>query len=410
MSISVDSVDNIRKNSHILDVYVKDKLIGTIKKARDDEDVVYIFQYNKDAKFNDFVSLIMPVREKPYEYKGRLHPVFQQNLPEGVQLSMLLERFGKLVMDEDMVLLGMTGAQAIGRVKVVPHGFDLHWNDLPVVDIEQIAAEKDTSITMNHLLEFCAPIQGVSGHMPKALVSDKIALKTSGFIIKTETEQFEGATLSEALCQQAAMNANMPVAEGMLSADGRVLASKRFDVEGFEDLCSVAGLDTSRKNRGDLRRVLEIVKAVSSGASDDIRTVLKWHILNMAVGNSEGHLKNLGFVYTTASGKTVTRLAPLYDILSTVSFDHLKNDLPAMTLDGVRTWEIGAEFERIASDFGVKAEEISKMKAEVASAVDALIEDTSIAINTFPHFAACGNAMLEVLDAQRPANIQSPRG
>jgi len=400
-------IDNIRKNSHILDVYVNNKLVGNIKKMLKNDDIVYVFTYNKKAKFNDFVSLIMPVRDKPYEYKGRLHPIFQQNLPEGVQLNMLLERFGKIVMDEDMVLLGMTGAQSIGRVKVVPHGFDLNWNNLPVVDVNQLTIDKNISITINHLLEICAPIQGVSGQMPKALCNDKIALKTSGFIIKTETDQFKGAMISEALCQQAAANAGLKVAEGMLSEDGSILVSKRFDEDGFEDMCSVAGFNANQKNRGDLRRVLEIIRNVSSNPNEDILSVLKWHIFNMTIGNSEGHMKNLGFVYTTASGKPVTRLAPFYDILSTVSFNHLRNDLPAMTLDGVRTWEIGQEFRKIANDYGVSSKTIDRMINEVNEAMEPLIEDISSAIQHFPKFAECGKNMLEVLGVN-PSDINVP--
>lgn len=390
-----DIIDRIRKNSKILDVYVGDKLVGNItKRLSDDQNsILYRFTYNKQAKAADFVSLTMPVRDKPWDYKDRLHPVFQQNLPEGAQLSLMLQRFGKIVMDEDMVLLGMTGAQSIGRVKVVPHGFERHWNDLPSVDMAELKGMNDTKKYVLGLLDIYAPTQGVCGQMPKVLADAKMALKTDRYIIKTETDEYAGAAISEALCQQAAMNTGMKVASGMLSEDGLILASERFDVDGFEDMCSVLGMDCHRKMQGGIEKIARAINAFSTDPKDDLRTLFKWHIFNMAAGNSESHLKNLGFVYD----KTSTRIAPLYDMLSTRAFDNLRHDLPSLMVGSERKWEIDSRFVEVAGSFGVQPDEIDQMKSSVRVALLDLVDDLPAVIEAYPHFSRVGANMADII-------------
>lgn len=392
-------IDKISSHSKKLDVYVGEKLAGHISRvlSEDGGTIIYRFTYSKQAKAADFVSLTMPVRDKPWDYPGRLHPVFQQNLPEGAQLSMMLQRFGKVVMDEDMVLLGMTGAQSIGRVKVVPNGFDLNWNNLPSVDMDALKVMPNTKKYLYELMESCVHTQGVSGQMPKALVdsSTKATLKTSRHIIKTETDEFTGAILSEALCLQAALDSGLSVASGMMSEDGLTLASERFDVDGFEDMCSILGMDCHRKARGDIDKVARAIAAISTQAKEDLRTLFKWHIFNMVVGNSESHLKNLGFVYT----KGEVKLAPIYDVLCTRAFDHLKNDLPSMMVGKNRSWEIDHAFYESARMFGVTSVEIDKMKADVHAAVKDLVNSLPDMIDAYPHFAAVGKNMIDILNS-----------
>lgn len=65
-------------------------------------------------------------------------------------------------------------------------------------------------------------------------------------------------------------------------------------------------------------------------------------LVSWAVGNGDAHLKNFGILYDQPFG--VRKLAPVYDIVSTVVY--LKNDVLALTLAGRKVWWEPAYIER----------------------------------------------------------------
>lgn len=64
------------------------------------------------------VSLTMPLREEPYESK-RLHPFFENLLPEGWLLELATKKL-KVAKDDEFGLLLATCADCVGAVEIVP--------------------------------------------------------------------------------------------------------------------------------------------------------------------------------------------------------------------------------------------------------------------------------------------------
>ena len=65
--------------SALLDVYVKDRLVGALGPTAGG---AYAFTYLPGTPIEDFVSLTMPVRLESYVWRRGLPPFFLMNLPD----------------------------------------------------------------------------------------------------------------------------------------------------------------------------------------------------------------------------------------------------------------------------------------------------------------------------------------
>lgn len=99
-------------------VYYKDLMAGVITETDEGE---FLFQYNaqyvKDHS-TEFVTFMMPVREKAYSDK-RLFPFFEGLIPEGWLLDIATKNW-KINPNDRMGLLLACCKNCIGAVSVVP--------------------------------------------------------------------------------------------------------------------------------------------------------------------------------------------------------------------------------------------------------------------------------------------------
>lgn len=307
----------------------------------------YVFTYDADCPRDRFVSLTMPVRLESYVWH-ELHPVFQMSLPEGDLLARLRGRLAKTGAGDAIHLLAITGAEMIGRLSVSPEGVPL----AATLDAESFAAlmsAPDTRPLFNDLVD-AHLARGVSGVMPKAISlsiqkeGDRLTAFDAGAIYKTGNEQFPDLAYNEWHCLFAARRAGIEVPDFELSRDGRVLRIARFDrsVEGplgFEDFCALQGLGAARKYDSTCERVASSAAAFASPRTRATvrRELLRRLLLSHMLRNGDGHLKNWGVVYRTSSD---VQLAPVYDIVTTTAYAALRNDVPALTLAGRRSWRL----------------------------------------------------------------------
>jgi serine/threonine-protein kinase HipA len=73
-----------------------------------------VFAYSPDAGADAQVSLTMPVRLESWASRD-LHPVFQMNLPEGALLEAIRRAIAKVVGEDDLSILRVTGGNQVGR-------------------------------------------------------------------------------------------------------------------------------------------------------------------------------------------------------------------------------------------------------------------------------------------------------
>ena len=335
----------------ILDVYVGGAPAGALTQ----EGHHHVFTYFPNTPAERFVSLTMPVRLQSYVWPT-LHPVFQMNLPEGHQKDTLRRRFGPVASVDDLSLLALTGRRTIGRVQVVAQGSALDATE-PALDLAALLSSSDAQ---QRFLDYVEQglAEGVSGVMPKSLARthDKAVVTTDQFVVKTGPFDVPGLALNEFLCLEVARRAGLDVPETQLSSDGNVLAVRRFDrasdgtMLGLEDFCALEGLSPHEKYSGSMEDIAKLLDVyVNEGFLTPSRErFLRLALVNYALHNADAHLKSYALLYSSTSD---VRLAPVFDIVTVTAYPEFKQDLPALTLYGKKTWGAGAWLARYAAQW-----------------------------------------------------------
>lgn len=303
----------------------------------------YVFAYAPEAPAESRVSLTMPVRLESWLSRD-LHPVFQMNLPEGALLEAIRRAIAKVIGEDDLAILRVTGGNQVGRNR-----FSLPEENHPGIEetpesLEELLTYPDARELFQELVARYALRSGISGVQPKVLLdaTRRGTLASSGYIVKAEGADFPHLCVNEFLCMTAAQRAGIPVPEFFLSEAGGLFVMRRFDVSpdgaplGFEDLCSLQALGTAQKYRGSYERAARTLGDFVSGehllaAREQFFATL---VLSVMVRNGDAHLKNFGVLY--ASPGAPARLAPAYDVVTTTAY--LRNDVPALTLEGTKKW------------------------------------------------------------------------
>ncbi|MEE9426364.1 MAG: type II toxin-antitoxin system HipA family toxin [Methylococcales bacterium] len=330
-----------------VDVYVASKIAGRLVKAG----AKHVFSYHQDAF--EAVSLTMPLRTESYVFQGGLHPVFQMNLPEG-QLRQAIERAtAKQYGSDDLTVLALLGSSQIGRMAytLVDQSITEQADSLP--DLQTLLGSDDATL-FNQLLTRFATHSGVAGAQPKVLldiVKSKASLITQSYIVKSWGDEYPELGCNEYACLTLAKQAGLNVPDTYLSDNGKLLISKRFDLNetgeplGFEDFCVLQGKSTREKYDASLESCANTIRHYVSPIYQQqaLYDFFKLTLVNVLVKNGDAHLKNSGVVYDDLrqfqpgqSPETERQLAPIFDIVSTVPY--LPNDIMALSLTGSKRW------------------------------------------------------------------------
>ena len=104
-----------------------------------------------------------------------------------------------------------------------------------------------------------------------------------------------------------------------------------------------------------IKQCFTLVREVSSAPVLDLELLLNAVIFNWLIGNNDAHGKNFSLVYRgEASPGFQTRLAPLYDLVSTVFYKELSPNM-AMKIGGEYDSNLvfPQHFERFAAEAGL---------------------------------------------------------
>jgi serine/threonine-protein kinase HipA len=380
--------------SALLDVYVKDRLIGALGPAAGG---AYAFTYLPGTPIEDFVSLTMPVRLESYVWRRGLPPFFLMNLPEGFQKDLVRAKLGPHAEVTDAGLLALTGSRTIGRVRVLPHGQAL----THATDDLSLSTLLATSGSREHLLRYLKAgiTDGVSGVMPKAL-TEKTTVTLREYIVKTGPARYPGLAVNEYLCLDLARRANLTVPAAELSRDGQVIVVRRFDRPesgewlAVEDFCALKGLDPASKYSGSLEDLARLLLIYVRGERQGENAVKLYTLLllNYAVRNSDAHLKNFALTYSSLED---VALAPVYDIVTVTAYPEQVADIPGLTLAGKKIWRAG----KFLRQYG--AGRLSLTSAQMTHCVEAVqtaITETASQVrelaDAYPEFREIGKRML----------------
>ena len=384
-------------NANSLSVWIDDLLTGSLAQ---EEKRKYVFGYEK--KIEEEVSLTMPVRLESW-VNPELHPIFQMNLPEGELLGAIRRAISKIMRDDDLALLQLTGGNQIGRNRFTSTEENAPIANIDKESLESLLTYPDTKDLFHELINRYAIRSGVSGVQPKVLLdaTTKGTLSSSGYIVKTWGADYPQLAANEYFCMTAAKAAGLTVPEFHLAENGGLFVMKRFDKTedgnslGFEDMCSLQALGTAQKYRGSYERVARSLKDFVAGENLPIarRQFFATLVLSSMVRNGDAHLKNFGVLYPSTQGKV--NMAPVYDIVTTTAY--IKSDVPALTLDGTKKWWPRKTIERFATNH------LSMSKSDIDETIerlsDAVMDTRQLIpgyINDHPEFREVGESMMSI--------------
>ncbi len=389
-----------------LDVYLHEKLTGHLfQDAHGELGFAYAEPWLHSQAAQP-LSHSLPLRAEPFS-RRECRGFFAGILPEEGKRLLIAKNLG-ISGRNDFAMLEQIGGECAGAVtfitagQVLPNRKEDHYRRLSEGELAAILRE----LPRRPLL---AGEDGI--RLSLAGAQDKIAVQVSNgvisipldgapstHILKPAIEHFEGLVYNEALCMKLARAVGLKVAEVEIgrAEDIDYLLVKRYDRyesaetpgepaklqrEHQEDFCQALNVPPENKYQNEdgpsLKQCFELLRSVSSLAVRDLQGLLDAVIFNYLIGNHDAHGKNFSLLYSSENrpGRT-TRLAPLYDLLSTVYYPQLSPKM-AMKMGGeYRSDRLRpSHFETFAEEAGLSKALVRKRVVELAGLLKAALAE-----------------------------------
>lgn len=381
-----------------LDVYLFKNLVGHL--IQDDSgQMAFDYAENWIEKTDAYpLSRSLPLRKERFSRK-ECRGFFAGILPEESKREIIARNLG-ISARNDYAMLERIGGECAGAVTFVPTGEPLperNYSYRVLTDTELVAILKE--LPKRPLL---AGEEGV--RLSLAGAQDKVAVRIDGdkvslplgdapstHILKPAIERFEGMVYNEALAMKLASAVGLSAAtvETRTVEDMTFLLVERYDrihrktadeeliVERIhqEDFCQALDIvpETKYQKEGgpSLKDCFNLLREVSSAPVIDLARLLDAVIFNHLIGNNDAHGKNFSLLYPGAgTGYLQTRLAPLYDIVSTIYYPELSREM-AMKIGVEYSSErvTPKNFEKLAEEAGLAKPLLRRRVPELADAI-----------------------------------------
>ncbi|QOY88094.1 type II toxin-antitoxin system HipA family toxin [Paludibaculum fermentans] len=329
------------ERTHVLGVYLHDRLAGTLTRLAGDQHLFSFEQHYVDDPGRATLSLGfkassggLVTRARPT--LRRLPPFFANLLPEGHLRTYLAAKAG-VHLEREFSLMAVLGADLSGAVVIRPMD-----SVKPAAQPPRPGAIRfslaGTHLKFPAILEAAGgltiPAQGIGGNWIVKLPSTQCP--------SVPENEFVMLELARAIGIQVPPLRLLPVAEiGGLPADfarlpGQALAVQRFDRTAngrrihMEDFAQVFGQLPEDKHKGrSYANIAAVLRAETAG--DATGDFLRRIVFSVLIGNGDMHLKNWALLYP--DGRVPT-LAPAYDYVSTLPY--LREDQLALSFGGSR--------------------------------------------------------------------------
>lgn len=193
------------------------------------------------------------------------------------------------------------------------------WTTLRTLETASWGFENDESgLETKWLRQLLAPGSSLGGARPKATVKDERGNLWIAKFPSKHDEYNSGAW--EMVVHDLAKMCELDVPEAKLetfSKNGSTFLIKRFDRDGDRRIHFASAMTLLGKTDGasgdDGSSYLELVSFIKANGAEpkcDLKELWKRIVFNMAVSNTDDHLRNHGFILTQKGW----RLSPLYDV------------------------------------------------------------------------------------------------
>ena len=391
-----------------LDVYLHQELVGRLTQGNDGQ---MVFEYLESWLTNTRATPLshsLPLLQKKFNRK-ECRGFFAGILPEESKREIIARNLG-ISARNDFAMLEQIGGECAGAVTFIPTGRPSPERNY---SYRKLSAEELAGILRE--LPRRPLLAGEDGiRLSLAGAQDKIAVRIedgavclplggapSTHILKPAVERFEGVVFNEALCMKLASAVDLPAANVEIrNVDSKeYLLVERYDrvhqkgaagepvLERVhqEDFCQAQGIVSEMKYQKEggpsLKQCFALLREVSSRPVVDLARFLDAVIFNYLAGNNDAHGKNYSLLYHGSGTSNLDiRLAPLYDIVSTIYYPELSREM-AMKIGGEYSSEkvTPKNFEKLAEEAALGKALVRARVPEVAERVLAALPKIEIA-------------------------------
>jgi len=404
-----------------LNVYLHRGLVG---KLVQDEHGNMGFQYDPGWLSHPGaipLSHSLPLTDKRFG-RNESRGYFAGVLPEQHQREVIARNLG-ISAKNDFAMLDKIGGECAGAVTFLPEGEELPSGEdayrlLSVDSLAEIlrTLPRRPLLAGEEGIRLC--LAGAQDKIAVFVSRDGISIPLCGapstHILKPSIERFEGVVFNEAFCMQLARAVGMNAAHvETRKVDGvdfllierydRILKRDEKTAKGVltrihqEDFCQALGIVPERKYQAEggpsLKDCFALIREVSFAPVLDLNALLDAVIFNVLIGNNDAHGKNFSLLYSEGQ----TRLAPLYDVLSTAYYPELSPKM-AMKIGGKYDSKkvTPLDFGRMAGEAGLAKPIVKRRVSELCDLV--LSKLPQIAID---HAAVVGVSELAEANCRR---------
>lgn len=328
-------------------VYLNAERVGTLEQ---DENGLMQFSYNQawlEKPKAMALSRSLPLQSDVLPEK-KTRPFFAGILPEEQPRKTIAKILG-ISDTNDFAMLERIGGECAGAVSLYSEGDapidpkdNLH-RELNEMELRQIIDELPSRPLMVGTNGLRLSLAGAQDKLPIIVHNNKICFPLgsapSTHILKPEPNHFSGLATNEIFCMNLAraIGLNVPNTEYRLIGKKPCILVQRYDrvtdKNGSttrthqEDFCQALGLPPERKYQTEggptLSDCISLLQDWSTIPVIDIPSFINGLIFNVLIGNSDAHGKNFSFLYFGGE----RRLAPYYDLVSTLAWPNLSKNL-----------------------------------------------------------------------------------
>lgn len=327
------------------------------------------FRYSDDYLAQDTarpISLSLPLTDRTYSPR-ETRIFFEGLLPEGFLRRTVAEN-NRTDMSDYLSILEMLGSECLGAIQIKGEEFRSVMPEYRALDPDMMfrLASEGATTSADLVVEAHLSLTGASGKIGAYRDSRgkwylPVGSAPSTHILKQSHIRYDLVVENEQLALQTAalMGISIPKS-GIIRPDDVhdehvLFATERYDrtmegtvreisglpcplrlhQEDFGQALGIAAADKyERSGEHHMQRMFDLLKRSSASPIEDQMKLWDIIVYHWLIGNTDGHIKNFALVYDRQLRSV--RLAPAYDILSTVVYDTHSRQM---------AFSIGGEFE-----------------------------------------------------------------
>jgi serine/threonine-protein kinase HipA len=339
------------------------------------------------------LSQSLPLREEPFTQK-ECRGFFGGILPEEGNRKVIARILG--ISDKnDFAMLEQIGGECAGAISFLPEDEailedDDRYRELADDEFAGILRELPRRPLMAGEDGIRLSLAGAQDKIAVRLDDGKIFIPRgsapSSHVLKPAIDTYEGVVFNEAFCMALARACDLdaaPVEIGKVE-DIDYLLSERYDriraQDGSirrlhqEDFCQALGIPSEIKYQSEggpsLANCFALIRDASTAPAPDLIALLDGIIFNLLIGNHDAHAKNFSLLYMPDRS---VRLAPLYDLVSTVFYPELTDRMAMKIGKQPKSALVHAkDIDRFAADAGLGA---AQTRARIPMLASRLLEE-----------------------------------